>query len=168
MSLIVFLFSPEGLVPTRVADRKISDSLSYIVCLVYTDPAWKTQTRKGKLVQGCLVLSILLGRLKSCECSRHIACMWLLLQWWRSPLACPSHLWNSHPDGVHRFCWFTLYPPTVFPGIYIIYFLVPIIFRAVAILEGQRAGYPLYYSVRLFLPTPNRTQTSELLSELLW
>lgn len=39
MSLIVFLFSPEDLVPTRVADRKISDSLSYIAYLVYTDPA---------------------------------------------------------------------------------------------------------------------------------
>lgn len=46
MPLIVFLFSLEGLVPTKVADRKIRDSLSYIACLVYTDPA-------------CLVLSIL-------------------------------------------------------------------------------------------------------------
>lgn len=53
--------------------------------------------------------------------------------------------------GIHTQMVFTdsagsLYPPTVFPGINIVYFLLPIIFRAVAILERQRAGYPLCYS----------------------
>lgn len=35
------LFSPGGLVPSlvRVADRRVSHSLSYIVCLVYTGSA---------------------------------------------------------------------------------------------------------------------------------
>lgn len=86
----------------------------------------------------------------------------------RLPFGIPCHRRNSQPDGVHRFCWFTSYPPTVFPEINIVYFFASIVFRAVAILERQRAGYPLHYSAWLFLPTSKRTQTSELLSEMLW